>query len=125
VTIQPDSPGTLTVPGVEMIIEGAMMLRHYVMSGNVRSKIRGVAGIEAANDCLAGLVRALAREMAETGQHYGPEVTDPLAMTGVHYNAATMGLAEVEGRLRAIARAAEEMRASGVQAPHHDQLADH
>jgi hypothetical protein len=124
VTNLPDTPGTLAVPGVEMIIEGANALRRYMLAGNARAKLRGVAGIEAAGDCLAGTVRALAREMAEPGQHYGPEVTEPLAMSAVHYGAAGLGLSEVEGRLRAAVRAAEEFAASGVQPPHHDQLAD-
>jgi hypothetical protein len=122
VTTLPDTPGTLAVPGVEMIIEGANALRRYMLAGNALAKLRGVAGIEAAGDCLAGTVTALAREMSEPAQHYGHEVTEPLAMSAVHFSAASLGLAEVEGRLRAVIRAAEELRASGVQAPHHEQF---
>lgn len=123
-TIQPDSPGTLAVPGVEMIIEGANALRRYMLSGDARAKLRGVLGIEAAGDCLAGTVRALSTAMAEPGQHYGPEVTEPLAMSAVHYSAASLGLSEVEGRIAAIVRAAEDLRDRGVQAPHHSQMAE-
>lgn len=121
-TVMPDAPGALTVPGVEMIIEGAAALRRHMLNGNAQAKQRGVIGIGLAADALAGAVRATARDMAEPGQHYGPEVTEPLAMTAVHFSAASLALSEVEGRIRAIIRAAEELRASGIQAPHHDQM---
>jgi hypothetical protein len=122
-TVMPDEPGTLSVPGVEQIIEGATALRRHMMAGNAKAKRAGVLGTAAAAAALAGMVLAVSREMAEPGQHYGPEVTDPLAMIAVHFNAASLGLSEVEGRLLAIIRAAEELAARGVQAPHHDQMA--
>jgi hypothetical protein len=121
-TIMPDEPGALTVPGVEMIIEGAAALRRHMMSGNAQAKRRGILGIAVAGDALAGTVRAVAAGMSEPGQHYGAEVTEPLAMTAVHFTAASLGLGEVDGRLKSIIRAAEELRARGVQAPHHDQM---
>jgi hypothetical protein len=122
-TVMPDEPGTLSVPGVEMIIEGATALRRHMMAGNAKAKRAGVIGTAAAADALAGMVLAVSREMAEPGQHYGPEVTDPLAMIAVHFTAASLGLSEAEGRLQSIIKAAEELAARGVQAPHHDQMA--
>jgi hypothetical protein len=105
-----------------MIIEGANALRRHMMNGGAQAKRAGVLGISLAADALAGTALAVSREMAEPGQHYGPEVTDPLAMTAVHFGAASLGLSEVEGRLLAIIKAAEELAARGVQAPHHDQM---
>jgi hypothetical protein len=121
-TIMPDEAGALAVPGVEMIIEGLAALRRHMMSGNAQAKRRGVLGIALAGDALAGAVRSVAREMAEPGQHYGHEVTEPLGMTATHFTAASLALGEVDGRLLAIIRAAEDLRARGVQAPHHDQM---
>jgi hypothetical protein len=122
VTTLPDTPGTLAVPGVEMIIEGAQALRRHAMNGNARAKRGAVLGIVAASDVLAGIAGALSRDMAEPGQHYGPEVTEPLAMAGTHFKAGGMTLSEIDGRLLAIIRAAERLRAQGVQAPHHEQF---
>jgi hypothetical protein len=120
--VMTDNPAALSVPGVEQIIEGANAVRRYMLSGNARAKQRGLLGIGAAEDALARTVRALARDMAEPGQHYGPEITDPLAMSAVHLGAASMALAEIQGRLRAIIRASEELAAAGVQAPHHAEF---
>lgn len=119
-----DNPGALSVPGVEQIIEGANAVRRYMLSGNARAKQRGLLGIGAAEDALARTIRALARDMAEPGQHYGPEITDPLAMSATHLGAASMALAEIQGRLRAVIRASDELAAAGVQAPHHSEFAD-
>jgi hypothetical protein len=123
-TIMPDSPGALALPGLEMIIEGANALRRHAMSGNARAKRRAILGIVAAGDCLAGTARALSRDMAEPGQHYGYEITEPLAMSAAHFTAGAMTLAEIDGKIAAIIKAAEELRARGVQAPHHDQMAE-
>lgn len=123
-TAMPDHPGALTVPGVEQIIEGANALRRYMLSGNARAKQRGILGIEAAEDALAGTVRALARDMGEPGQHYGHEITEPLAMSATHLIAASLSLSEIEGRIGAIVRASEELAAAGVQAPHHSEFAE-
>lgn len=114
--------GTLAVPGVEMIIEGAQALRRHAMNGNARAKRAAVAGIVAASDILAGITGALSRDMAEPGQHYGTEITEPLAMSATHFKAGGLTLSEIDGRLLAIIRAAEELQARGVQAPHHDQF---
>ena len=124
VTVMPDHPEALAIPGLEMIIEGANALRRHAMSGNARAKRRAILGIAAAHDCLAGAERALSRDMAEPGQHYGPEVTEPLAVAATHSTAASLTLSEVDGRLSAIIAAAEELRARGVQAPHHEQMAE-
>jgi hypothetical protein len=105
-----------------MIIEGAQALRRHAMSGNARAKRGAVLGIVTASDVLAGIAGALSRDMAEPGQHYGPEVTEPLAMSAVHFQAGGMTLAEIDGRLLAIIRAAEHLQAQGVQAPHHEQF---
>lgn len=121
-TIQPDSQAALSVPGVEQIIEGANTLRRYMMNGNARAKQRGIAGIEAAGDVLAATMRALARDMAEPGQHYGPEITEPIGMSALHFATASLVLADTGGRIAAVIRAMNELAASGVQAPHHEQL---
>ena len=123
-TTLPDTPGTLAVPGVEMIIEGAQALRRHAMNGNAQAKRGTVLGIVAASDVLAGIAGALSRDMAEPGQHYGPEITEPLAMSVTHFKGAGLTLSEIDGRLLAIIRAAEHLRAQGVQAPHHEQLQD-
>lgn len=122
--VMTDNPAALSVPGVEQIIDGANAVRRYMLSGNARAKQRGLLGIGAAEDALARTIRALARDMAEPGQHYGPEITDPLAMSATHLVAASMALAEIQGRLRAIIRASEELAAAGVQAPHHSEFAE-
>lgn len=122
VTIMPDSPAALTVPGVEQIIEGAAALRRYIMSGNARAKQRGILAAEHVGDVFAATMRALARDMAEPGQHYGIEITEPIAMSALHFSTASLVLVDVNGRIAAVVRATEELRASGVQAPHHDQM---
>jgi len=105
-----------------MIIEGCNSLVRQAMSGNAQAKRKGVLGIGAAGDVLGRAARALADQMSEPGQHYGPEITEPLKMAGSHYSVGSMEIGEVDGRLRAVIRAMEELRASGVQSPHHDQM---
>jgi hypothetical protein len=119
-----DSSEVLTLPGLQMIIEGAAALRRHAMAGNARAKRQAIMGISVAGDALAGTGRALSRDMAEPGQHYGPEITEPLAMSATHFTAASLTLGEIDGRLLSIIRAAEELKARGVQAPHHEQLTD-
>lgn len=118
------TPGTVVaVPGVEMIIEGAAALRRHAMAGNAQAKRRAILGMAAAADMLASTARSLASDMAEPGQHYGPEVTEPITGAASHFTAAGTTLAEIDGRILAIIRAAEELAARGVQAPHHEQMA--
>jgi hypothetical protein len=123
VTIQPDSSEVIGLPGLEMIIEGCNSLVRQAMSGNAEAKRKGVLGIGAAGDVLGQAAGTLADRMSETGQHYGPEVTEPLKMAGSHFRVGSMEIGEVDGRLRAIIRALRELQASGVQAPHHEQMA--
>ena len=118
-TIQPEHAA---VPGVEPIMEGAAALRRHAMAGNAQAKRRAILGIAAGIDILAATVRALASDMSEPGQHYGAEITEPMTGSASHLTAASTTLTEIDGRLLAIIRAAEELRASGVQAPHHEQL---
>lgn len=113
----------VAVPGVEQVIEGSAALRRHGMAGNAQAKRRAVLGNAAAIDVLAGNVRALAQAMAEPDQHYGPEVTEPMTGAAAHLTAASTVLYELDGRLRAIIRAMEELAASGVQPPHHEQMA--
>lgn len=118
-TIQPEYTAA---PGVEPIVEGSAALRRHAMGGNAQAKRRAILGNAAAIDVLAGNIRALAQAMAEPDQHYGPEVTEPLTAAASHLTAASTVLYELDGRLRAIIRAAGELAASGVQAPHHEQM---
>jgi hypothetical protein len=122
VVTYPDTSAAIAVPGVEPIIEGAAALRRHAMNGNAQAKRRAILGIAAGIDVLAATVRALSSDMAEPGQHYGPEITEPMTGAASHLNAASTTLTEIDGRLLAIIRAAEELAARGVQAPHHEQM---
>lgn len=118
----PDAP--LAVPGVEPMINGAAALLRHAMSGGVQAKRRAVLGNAAALRAQARALRALATAMAEPGQHYGPEVWEPVHAVAARLDSAASALEEADARLRPIARTAEELRAAGVQAPHHAEMSE-
>lgn len=116
--------GTSTA-SAEKLVEGINEIHTHAANGNIHAKREAVAAIHEAAVRFASMVQMLARTMSEPGNHYGPEITEPLAKSGTHLTAAAMTASEADSSLQTLANMTlGAMPGSGRQAPHHGQLTE-
>lgn len=113
------------VPGVEQAVEGMSRVRAYALAGNIKAKRRAMIALIAICRRAAAMALSMARALSEPDQHYGHDVSEPIAMGASHLNAAASAFAESDAALAALLKASvEESMAAGRRMPHHDQLAE-
>jgi hypothetical protein len=113
------------VPGVEQAVGGMSRVHAYAQAGNIKAKRRAMLALIVICERSASMALSMARALGEPGQHYGHDVTEPIAMGSSHLTAAASAFAQADGALAALLKASvEESMAAGRQMPHHDQLAE-
>ena len=112
-----------TASGAEQLIDGINKIHATAQSGGIHAKH---AAIKAATEgCIrfADMLQMLARQMSEPGQHYGPEITEPIGKAATHLQAGAMTLGEADTNIDTLIRTTLGELAKGArQAPHHDEL---
>jgi len=122
---QPSRGSTVTVPFAEQVVDGINGIAAHVRAGNILAKRRGMLALIAICKRAADMALSLSRALAEPGQHYGPEVTEPIAKGSMHLRAAGLAFAEADTALSTLLRASlAETMESGRQVPHHDEFAE-
>jgi hypothetical protein len=119
----------VTTPAVsawaEPVIDGIGRIAAYAAAGNIIAKRRAMLALIAVCRRGAAMSLTLSRALAEPGQHYGPEVTEPIATGALHLNAASMAFAEADNALASLLAASlAETMAAGRQVPHHEELTE-
>ena len=114
---------TVAVPGAEQAVDGINTIAAHARAGNILAKRRAMLALIAVCQRAASMALSLSRALAEPGQHYGPEVTEPIAKGAMHLTAAAGAFAEADTSLTTLLRASvAETMESGRQFPHHDEL---
>jgi hypothetical protein len=71
------------------------------------------------------MLQMLARQMAEPGQNYGPEITEPLQKGGQNLTATAMSLSESDASITSLINMTlGDVATSPRQAPHHAELSE-
>ena len=110
-------------PFAESVIDGINSIAAHARTGNILAKRRAMLALIAICQRAADMALSLSRALAEPGQHYGPEVTEPIAKGAMHLRAASLAFAEADTSLATLLRASlAETMESGRQVPHHDEL---
>ena len=116
---------TAVTGAVEQAIEGLIGIHEGALAGNINDKraaIEALAEVQRRASALAGM---LAREMSEPGSNYGPEITEPIAASGTHAQAAAMSLDEAGTALTTLINMqVGELADSSRQAPDSPELSE-
>jgi len=127
---QPAPPGGTPVAGTstasaEKLIEGINEIHAHAQAGGIHAKQEAVKAAHEASVRFAAMVQMLARQMSEPGQNYGPEITEPLAQAGNHYQAGAMSLSESDAAISTLINmTVGDLARSPRQAPHHQELSE-
>lgn len=87
---------TGTSGAVEQVIDGLNAIHAAALAGNIHAKRAAVQTLAEAEKRIAAMCEMLAREMAEPGSNYGPEITEPIAAAGTHAQASAMVLGDAD-----------------------------
>jgi hypothetical protein len=110
-------------PFAEAVVGGINSIAAHARNGNILAKRRAMLALIALCTRCASMSASLSRALAEPGQHYGPEVTEPIAGGASHLAAAAAKFAEADSALATLLKnSLAETMASGRQVPHHDEL---
>jgi hypothetical protein len=124
---QPSGRSTVTVavPGAEQVVDGINTIAAHARAGNILAKRRAMLALIHLCERAASMALSLSRALAEPGQHYGPEVTEPIATGAAHLAAASMKFAEADSALATLLRSTlAETMAAGRQVPHHGEFSE-
>jgi hypothetical protein len=122
---QPTRGSTVTVPFAEQVVDGINGIAAHARAGNILAKRRAMLALIAICQRASSMAMSLSRALAEPGQHYGPEVTEPIARGAMHLTAASLAFAEADTALTTLLRSSlAETMESGRQVPHHDEFAE-
>lgn len=109
----------------EKMIEGITEIHQHAFSGGIHAKREALAAINEAASRMAAMVQMMARQMAEPGQNYGPEITEPLAKAGQHFNVGGMAVTESDNAIQTLLNmTVGDLSRSSRQAPHHRELSE-
>ena len=115
--------GTSTA-SAEKLIEGINEIHARAAAGGIHAKREAVKAAHEGSVRFAAMVQMLARQLAESG-HYGPEITEPIAGSGQHHQAAAMSLSEADAALSTLINmTVGDLATSPRQAPHHAELSE-
>jgi len=127
---RPATTGGTTVAGAstaaaQKMIEGITEIHAHAQAGGIHAKREALAAIHEGATRFAGMVQMLARQMSEPGMNYGPEITEPLAKAGQHFNAGAMTVSEADTAIEALINmTVGDLAKSPRQAPHHRELTE-
>jgi len=109
---------------LEMVIEGLQRLRAEASAGNAHDKHRVMRALSEVGLRANTTAVAISRGMTDQG-HYGPEITEPVARSGQHFQAAAMVLGEADTALGTLlGMSLGELARSPRQAPHYRELTE-
>ena len=116
---KPVPTGTSTVPA-DQLVEAINAIYAHAASGGITAKQEAIRAAHESAVRFAGMMQMLARTMSEPGSNYGPEVTEPIARAGQHFQAGAMSLSEADSNLETLANMTlREASTSPRQVPHH------
>jgi hypothetical protein len=104
-SVRPDTSngsGAATGAGADLFTAIQVVLTH-AMAGGLRSKQRAVKTLSDSFDYIHQQLQAFARQMSEPGQHYGPEVWEPLTRMAALCKAASSAGGESGSALNSLA----------------------
>ena len=111
--------GTSTLPA-DQLIEAINAIYAHAASGGITAKQEAVRSAREGAVRFAGMMQMLARTMSEPGSNYGPEITEPIARAGQHFQAGAMSLSDADAALETLANMTlREASTSPRQVPHH------
>jgi len=109
----------------EKAIEGIAQIHAEAAAGNIHAKHAAIKAMNEVQLRFAALSAMLARQLAEPGMHYGPEITEPLNQSATHLQAAAMTSSEADSALTTLINTTVgDLARSARQAPHHAELAE-
>ena len=103
--------------------DGINKIHATAQAGGIHAKHAAVKA--AVEGCIrfAGMLQMLSRQMSEPGQHYGPEITEPIGKAATHLQAGAMTLGEADTNIATLINTTVGELARGTrQAPHHEEL---
>ena len=122
---QAPSAVAAAVPGAEEAVEGMRRIHAHARAGNIRAKRRALLAMVAVLRHASFMASAMARALSEPDQHYGPEVTEPIAMGSMYLSAAASAFSDGDDALKALLHASlDESMRGGRRIPHHEELTE-
>ena len=116
--------GTSTA-SAEKLIEGINEIYAKAVQGNIHRKREAIQSAHEACVRFSAMLLMLSRAMSEPGNHYGPEITEPLSKGGQNLQATAMSLSEADAAITGLMNMqVGELANSPRQAPHHDELSE-
>lgn len=116
--------GTSTA-SAEKLIEGINEIYAKAGAGGIHAKREAIQSAHEACVRFSGMLQMLARQMAEPGQNYGPEITEPLQKGGQNLTATAMSLSESDASITSLINMTlGDVATSPRQAPHHAELSE-
>jgi len=120
----PVAAGTSTA-SAEKLIEGINEVHAHAQSGGIHAKREAVKAIHEGLIRFGAMLGMLSRQMSEPGQHYGPEITEPLAQSGQYCQAGAMSASEADAAISTLINmTVGELATSPRRAPHHEELSE-
>ena len=116
--------GTSTA-SAEKAIEGINEIYAHGMAGGIHAKQEALKALHELAVRAAGMVVTFARQMSEPGSNYGPEITEPLATAGNHFQAGATTVSESDAAISTLINmTVGDLASSARQAPHHNELTE-
>ena len=116
--------GTSTA-SAEKLIEGINEIHAHAAAGGIHAKREAIKAAHEGAIRFAAMLAMLARQMAEPGQNYGHEITEPLAKGAQNLQATAMSVSESDASLSTLINTTVgELATSPRQAPHHSELSE-
>lgn len=120
----PVAAGTST-SSAEKAIEGINEIHAHAAAGGIHAKREAVKALHEVDIRVAAMKLMLSRQMSEPGMNYGPEITEPLARSAQHSQAAAMSDSESDAALSTLINiTVGELATSPRQAPHNAELSE-
>ena len=120
----PVSAGTSTA-SAEKLIEGINEIHARAQAGGIHAKREAVKAIHESLVRFSAMLMMLSRQMSEPGQHYGPEITEPVAQAGQHCQAGAMAASEADAAITTLINmTVGELSRSARPTPHHAELSE-
>lgn len=116
--------GTSTA-SAEKAIEGVNEIHAHAATGGINAKREAIKALHELDIRVSAMKTMLSRQMSEPGMNYGPEITEPLARSAQHSQAAAMSDSESDAALTTLINmTVGDLSTSARQAPHHAELSE-
>ena len=110
---------------VEKFVEAVNHIHATAKAGGLYAKHATAKACQDGAARFAAMAETLSRSMGEPGQHYGPEITEPIAKGAMHLQAAAMAFADADAAITSLKHmTVADLARSPRQAPHYQELSE-